>query len=287
MSQSPHVFDADAASFQSLVIDASHQRLVLVDFWAAWCAPCRALAPILEKLADTYAGRIVVVKVDTDREQELAGRFAVRSLPTVKLFVDGEIVDEFLGAHPESAVRALIDRYVSRESDHARVLAATLRAQGELDRARSVLEEAHVQDPENHRVTVDLANLLIDAGEFTRAREALQLVPAGDASTSGASIAGARLAFAEVAASAPPSGELEHTIDTHPGDCDARYALSARLAANGEYEPALEQLLELLRINRTYRDDAARKGILSIFELLGTDSPLIGRYRARMSSLLY
>ena len=287
MSDSPHVVDADAASFQSLVVDASRRQLVLVDFWAAWCGPCRALAPILERLADAYAGRVAVVKIDTDREQELAGRFAVRSLPTVKFFKDGNVVDEFLGVQPESSVRALIERHVSRQSDDARVLASTLYAQGELDRARSVLEQAHVEDPDNHRVTVDLANVLIESGEITRAREALSLVPDASASETGAGVAKARLTFAEVAASAPPSGDLERSIESDPGNCEARYALSARLAAQGEHEAALEQLLELLRINRTFRDDAARRGILAVFELLGTDNPLIGRYRARMSSLLY
>ena len=287
MSESSHVVDADAGSFQSQAVDASYRQLVLVDFWAAWCGPCRALAPILEKVADSYQGRVKVVKVDTDRERELAGHFGIRSLPTVKLLKDGQIVDEFMGAQPESAVRALLERYVSRESDDARVQAASLREQGELDRARSALEEAHVQDPDNHRVVVDLADVLVDLGEFDRAREALHLVPAGSDSDGHADAVSARLAFAEAASAAPPREDLERAIETDPRDCEARYALSARLVAQGEYEAALDQLLEILRINRTFRDDAARKGILSVFELLGEGSPLIGPYRARMSSLLY
>lgn len=287
MSESPHVVDADAASFQALVVDGSRQRLVLVDFWAAWCGPCRALAPILEKLADAYQGRVKIVKVDTDSEQELASRFAIRSLPTVKLFKDGEIVGEFLGVQPEPAVRALIERHVTRESDDARALASTLLAQGDVERARSVLEEAHVQDPDNHRVTVDLANLLIDSREFDRAHQALRLVPAASEADASAKVAKARLAFAEIASDAPPSDDLERAIEKDPRDCAARYALSAHLVSSGEYESALEQLLEILRINRTFRDDAARKAILSVFELLGGNSPLIGHYRARMSSLLY
>jgi len=287
MSESPHVVDADGASFQSLVVDASYRQLVLVDFWAEWCAPCRALAPILEKLADSYQGRIKIVKVDTDREQEIAGQFGIRSLPTVKLFKDGVIVDEFLGAQPESTVRALLERYVSRESDDTREQAATLRGKGELERARSMLEEAHVQDPDNHRVIVDLAQVLIDSGAIDRAREALGLVPAASDCESAANAARARLAFAERAATAPPPEELERTVEENPSDCEARYALSAHLVARSEYEAALDQLLEILRINRSFRDDAARKGILSVFELLDKDSPLIGRYRARLSSLLH
>jgi putative thioredoxin len=287
MSKSPHVLDADAASFQSLVVDESHRVPVLVDFWADWCGPCHALAPVLEKLADDFQGRFRVVKVDTEREQELARQFGIRSLPTVKLFKDGAIVDEFLGAQPESAVRALLEQYVSRESDDARIRAMALRDQGQLAQAKALLEEAHVADPGNYRVIPDLANVLIELGELERARAALDLVPDAHKSDSEARAALARLQFAEVAAESPPADELERAIENDPPDCESRYRLSALLIGQGEHEAALEQLLEILRIDRTFRDDGARKGLLAAFELLGSDHPLVGRYRARMSSLLY
>ena len=138
MSESSFVFNADAASFQSLVIDASHRVPVLVDFWAQWCGPCRALAPVLEKLANEFQGRFLLVKIDTDREQEVARQFGIRSLPTVKVFKDGSAVDEFLGAQPESQVRALLERHLTRESDDARVQAQSLRDRGELNAARAL-----------------------------------------------------------------------------------------------------------------------------------------------------
>jgi putative thioredoxin len=287
MSESPYVLDADAASFQSLVVDASHQVPVLVDFWAEWCGPCHALAPILAKLAGEYGGRFRVVKIDTDREQELAHRFGIRSLPTVKLFKDGAAVDEFMGAQPESTVRALLERYVSRESDDARERAKDLCQQGQLVEAKALLEQAHVEDPENHRVIPDLANVLIALGELQRARDALDLLPDALKYDGEARAVLARLEFAEVAAGSPPADTLSRAIDDDPRDCESRYRLSALHIGRGEYQLALEQLLEILRLDRSFRDDAARKGLLSVFEILGNDHPLVSRYRARMSTLLY
>ncbi len=287
MSESPYVLDADSASFQVLVVDGSHRAPVLVDFWAEWCGPCRALTPILEKLANEFQGRFLVVKVDTDQEQEVARQFGIRSLPTVKLFKDGVVVDEFLGVQPESGVRALIEQYVSRESDDARAQARTLRDKGQLTQAKAVLTEAHAGDPDNHRIIPDLANVLVDLGELDQAKYVLKSAPASVKSDGEMRIANARLAFAEVTVSSPPADELVRMIETDPSDCESRYRLGALRIIHGDYEAALEQFIEVLRMDRAFRDDAGRKGVLSVFEMLGNDHPLVGRYRARMSSLLH
>ena len=287
MSESSFVFDADAASFSSLVIDASHRVPVLVDFWAAWCGPCRALTPILEKLADEFQGRFLLVKIDTEQQQDLARQFAIQSLPTVKLFKDGVTVDEFLGAQPESQVRALLERHVSRESDDARAEAKTLRDQGQLAQARAVLERAHAGNPGNQRVVPDLANVLIDLGELDSARNALDLVSSGIDADVEVRTAIGRLAFAEEALTSPGIDALKRAVEINPRDCESLYLLGASYIGRGEYEAALDQFIEILRIDRGFRDDAGRKALLSVFGMLGNEHPLVGRYRARMSSLLY
>jgi putative thioredoxin len=287
MSESAHVSDADAASFQSQVIDASHRVPVLVDFWAEWCAPCRVLAPVLEKLANEFQGRFLVVKINTDQEQEIAHQFGIRSLPTVKLFKDGAVVDEFLGALPESQVRALLERCVPRRSDEARTQASVLRDQGQLTQARAVLEEAHAGDPDNHRVTPDLANVLLDLGERDLARDLLDALPSSVNSETQTRIATGRLMFAELVATSPSVDELQRAIEVDPRDLESRYLLGAIHMDRGEYEAALDEFMEILRTDRAFNDDAGRKALLSVFDMLGHDHPLVGRYRARMSSLLY
>ena len=287
MGESAYVSDADAASFQAQVMDASHRVPVLVDFWAEWCGPCRVLAPVLEKLADEFQGRFLVVKINTDQEQEIAGQFGIRSLPTVKLFKDGAVVDEFLGAQPESQVRGLLERYVPRRSDEARTKASVLRDQGQLTQARAVLEEAHGGDPGNDRLIPDLANVLLDLGERDLARKLLDSAPSGVKSEAQARIAMGRLMFSELAATSPPADELERAIQVDPRDLESRYLLGATHMDHGEYEAALDEFMEILRTDRTFNDDAGRKALLSVFDMLGHDHPLVGRYRARMSSLLY
>ena len=287
MNDSAHVLDANAASFQTSVIDASHRVPVLVDFWAEWCGPCRALAPILTKLVEEYRGRFLLVKVDTDREQELARRFAIRSLPTVKLFKDGSVVDEFMGVHPESRIRALLERHVSRESDEARERAGALRRQGQLAQARALLEEARRADPENHRIVPDLMNVLIEQGELDATDELLRSLTANVQASDEVQKVRARLLFAQVAAEATAPEELPRLVESNPRDCQSRYQLGALHVVRGEYEAAMEQFIEVLRIDRSFRDDAGRRALLSVFEILGSDHPLVGRYRARLSSLLH
>lgn len=286
MTQSRFVLDADAGSFESLVIEQSRRVPVVVDFWAAWCGPCQVLGPILEKLADEFRGRFLVVKVDTDREQGLATQFGIRSLPTVMLFKDGAVVDQFLGAQPESVVRAMLERHITRASDDARAEARALRDEGKLVEARAVLDSARAGDPDNHRIVPDLANVLIDLGELDSAQALLEGLPPGEEHGAEAQGVRARLGFATIAAESPDADALERAIAADPKDCESRYGLAAHAITRGEFEAALEQLMEILRTDRGFRDDAGRKGLLSVFQMLG-DDPLVARYRSRMSSLLY
>jgi putative thioredoxin len=287
MSESPYVFEATRETFPALVIEASDRVPVLVDFWAAWCAPCRILMPILASLASSYGGKLHVVKVNTDVEQALALEYGVRSLPTVKLFRNGRVVDEFLGALPESAVREFLGRYLERDSDRVRARALDAHAQGRSAEAEALLRQALAEDPDNLRIPIDLAVVLSDQGRFAEGEQVLKGLPANKQLEPEVVELLKRLGFASVASTAPDPATLEQRLAAHPGDSEARYQLACHRVLQGDYERALELLFELLRRDRDYRDDAARKAMLAVFDLLGGRGPLVSRYRGLMAGALY
>lgn len=281
------IYEADIQNFDQLVLEHSQHTPVLVDFWAPWCAPCRTLMPLLSRLVEAYAGKFVLVKVNTDEQGELAERYAVRSLPTVKLFRLGQVVDEFYGAQPESVIRELLERHVQRASDAMRRLALDALEQGKAEEAVRLLEEAIQSDPENHRIHPDLARALLARGRCDEAEEVLRMLPPEKQEEADVLALRAQLSFAKVAQSAPAPEVLYRTISNDPDNCEARYQLSALKALDRDYDGAMEQLLEILRRDRNFREDAGRKGLLSIFELLGGSGPLVARFRALMSSALH
>ncbi len=287
MADSRYVFEVTHATFSEMVLESSRRVPVLVDFWADWCAPCHMLVPVLAKLADEYQGKFVVAKVNTDQEQELAAQYAVRSLPTVKLFRNGEVVDEFMGALPEGPIRELLERHVLRESDAVRLEAIEAHERGDSDKALAMLHEARAQDPDNHRVVVDLARVLMDRSEFSEAESLLRSMPLSTQMEPAITALLSRLEFAATAREAASPETLEQRITEDPADIEARYQLSAHQVLAGSYEQALQQLLEILRRDRSFRDDAARRAMVAIFEILGNEGPLVGRYRTLMAQALY
>lgn len=286
MSNSEHIIDVTADNFTS-VVERSMQVPVLVDFWATWCGPCKALLPIVEKLAAEYQGRFLLAKVNIDEQQALATQFGVRSVPTVKLIRGGRIVDEFTGALPESQVRAFLDKHMEQPAD--RFLAAAEQAWegGDVAQAEALLQQALREMPDDHRAELMLAELHAATGNTDKASELLAALPADLALSAQAEALRARLAFASAAAGAPELETLQRTLAENPGDSQARHQLAARLVLAGDFEGALQQLLELLRRDRSYGDDAARKGMLQIFELLGGEGELVTRYRRAMFTAMH
>ena len=287
MSDSPYVLDVTAEDFSQIVVENSWRFPVLVDFWADWCAPCRALTPVLVKLADEFGGRFLVAKVNTEEQQGIAAEFQIRSLPTVKLFRNGEVMDEFMGALPESAIREFIDRYVERASDKLREQATASHRAGDSEQAVALLRTAVSEDPTNYRLHRDLLQILLETRRFAEAEELLRTLPANQRTSPEFTGMRNRLQFGLAAEGAPDAGELEQTIQADPANSEARYQLGAIHVLAGDYEPALEQLLQIMRRDRAFRDDAARKGMVAIFELLDGKGPLVTRYRSLMSSALH
>ena len=272
---SQHVIDVGAEDFQTAVIERSSAVPVVVDFWAAWCGPCRTLGPMLEAAVERRAGQVVLAKVDVDREQQLGQRFGVQGIPAVQAFRDGEVVDRFTGAVPQAQIEAFLDRLVPSAADRALALATAQGPEG----ARRTLEDALSADPADGRLAVALAELLVEIDP-----ERADTLLAAHPQASGADRVMAKLALAR--ASAQDTTELRARADS--GDADATVDLGRVLLAQGSADAALELLLTGLE--GTTPTDASREtlrtGLLELLTLLG-DDPRVPIVRARMARALF
>lgn len=283
MADSEFSFDVSTDQFQSRVLDASTRVPVLVDFWAAWCAPCRALKPMLEALAADYNGAFMLAKVDTESEQGLAAHYGIRSLPTVKLFKDGHEVDQFMGALPEATVRELLDRHlqaVPKLSDQLREQAHAALDAGDIEGALALLRQAAAEAPADPSLAIELARLLLDSGDPDAARQAVAGLPADAAERADLKALQAALLFG-----ARPAGdlaELRRRCAAEPTDYATGLQLADALVQAGDYAGAMDQLL--LMVGRD--DGSAKQRMLAVFDLIDDDA-LVSGYRRRLSNALY
>jgi len=287
MADSPYVIAVTAESFQRVVVEGSHERLVLVDFWADWCASCRMLMPVLASLADAYGGKLLIAKVNTEEEQALAVEYGIRNLPTVQVFKDGRPIDQFMGALPEPQIREFLERHLPRESDRLLAQAQGLLNAGDRAGAARIIEQAREADPQNTRVRLVEAEIEAAAGNVRNAQAILDDLPRELADDPEVVRLKGRVSFAALQADSPPEATLVSRLAADPKDSDARHRLAAHLVARGDFEGALEQLLELMKRDRAFADDAGRKGMLMVFAMLGGQGDLVTRYRGRMSNALY
>jgi putative thioredoxin len=283
-----HVFDASLAAFEQEVIQRSRQVPVLVDFWAAWCGPCKTLGPILERLAAEFNGAFVLAKVDVDAEQQLAGYFQIKSIPTVMLLKDGQIVDGFPGALPEGQLREFLRHHGIEPKAEAAAPEPTAEPPPAADPHAEVmrLRAAANAAPDDHGLRLDLALALLATGGAAEAETILDSLPANLASDDRALRARARLGFAAQLKDAPPREPLLAAIAADPGDLRARHLLGVRLLVEGEEAAALDQFLEILRRDRGWEDQRAKRSLIEAFRLV-EDADLVGNARRRMASLLF
>ena len=295
MSESPYIVDVTKENIQQTVLEASRTTLIVVDFWAPWCQPCKSLLPIMEKLAEEYAGGFILAKVNIDDEQELAAQFGVRSVPTVKFVFDGALVDEFTGALPESEVRGFLDRHLSGAPTAAgvapeadvRQLAAEALAAGDEQGAINLLAQAHQDQPDNHGVTIDLAGVLARLGEVESAEGLIKSLPPEMSEDPEVAGLKARLGFAGAVKGAPATSELEAKLAADPDDHEARHALAARKVLGGDLEGGMDQFLEIMRRDNAWNDGAGRTGMLAVFDVLGGAGPVVAKYRRKMFAMLH
>lgn len=277
-----HSLDVGLADFQQAVLEESRHRPVLVDFWAPWCEPCKALKPVLEKLAAEYSGKFLLAKINSDDNQELAARYGVRGIPSVKAFIDGEPVDEFSGALPESEVRAFLDRLVPGPADELRVEAAELCLAGDVSAALQKLADASKIDPSHVGVRLDAAEIMLDLNEADEARRLI----AGVADDADARVPQLKARLQFMGAAGEDEAALAARVAANENDLEARLKLANLLVAAGKYEAGMDQLLEIVRRDRGFGDDIGRKTLLSVFDLLG-GGELSSRYRRMLASALY
>ena len=287
MSDPVRAFDATEANFETDVIQASLTTPVLVDFWAAWCGPCKTLGPILEKVVDSYNGAVKLAKVDTDAQMQLAAAFGIRSLPTVVLVKDGQMVDGFMGAVPESAVREFLQRHIKPlDADASEDVAAEPQDVETPEQAIARLQQQLATNPDKSGIKLDLALAYMRAGLPDSAQTELESLPPNLAEDARAKRLRSQLEFSRTLKDAPDESALRSRIEKNPADHEARDLLGARLLAKGDTAAGLDEFLTILRTQRDWNDGLAKKRLIAAFGIIDDDD-LVGTYRRKMASLLF
>jgi len=281
------MIDATLSTFERDVIEASMEVPVLVSFWAPWCGPCKALGLLLEKLEREYGGRFKLVNVNSDTNPELVASFALKSIPYAVAFVDGNAVAQFSGAQPEAYVRAFLDRLIPNPGELEHRAAREALAHGQHAVAEQYLKNALALDPSSDGARLDMVGLLLDRDDVDAARMHWTLLSTRAQQQSTFSAIHARMEAADAASKLPPAEILERRIHLDEADLQARLELAELHIARRQFEAALAQLLEIVRRDRTFRDDIGRRKMIEVLEVAAADEALVAEYRAKLSLELF
>lgn len=280
------VIDVTDQTFAAEVLDRSYSVPVVVDFWAAWCGPCRMLGPILEKLVAEYQGKFILAKVDVDSNQGIAGQFHVQGIPAVKAFVNGEMFKEFTGALPEPQVREFLNTIIPSEADLLDRQGFDWEVNDQPAMAITHYRAALEKQADHTPAKIGLGRVLLSQGNIDEGIEILNSIPLG---APGRDTADALLATAEFQkyAAGHTEDELKAAIETDPNDVASRYALAGLYATQQKYGESMDQFLEVIRRNRKYNDDGARKAMLALFATIGEDQQIVKSYRQKLANVLF
>jgi len=277
--------DVNEENFEAAVLARSMEVPVLVDFWAEWCGPCKVLGPVLEKLAGEYAGEFILAKVNVDENQQLAGAFGIQGIPAVKLFRDGDLASEFTGALPEPMLREFLSKFLPTAVDKEALAAAELEAAGKADEAKSAYQAILAAEPNHAQALLGLARLAMSTGDNDAARNYLDQISIVDDERKDADRLLARLDLQ--AGGAENESALREKIAADPNNLEARFELAQTLAGVENYEAALVEFLAIVKADRKFKDDGARKAMVQIFEVLGGEDPLTDKYRSELAAVLF
>ncbi|MSQ48082.1 MAG: thioredoxin [Deltaproteobacteria bacterium] len=279
--------DVSEQDFEQTVVARSHEVPVVIDFWAPWCGPCRAIGPVLEKMAEEQEGKFILAKVNVDENPTLSQTFAIRSIPAVKAVKNGAIVGEFLGAQPEPNIRQFIEQLLPSEADVLASEGVRLEEAGKLQGAESIYRAALSKSANHPRALLGLARVLVAREEDAEALLLLSRVPLGTPEQNAAQQLTAQLRLKQSGAKADDEKQYRARLAENADDIEARFELAQILAAVGRYEEALNALLLVVKKDRKFRDDGARKAILDIFDVVGQRSELAEHYRGELAKILF
>lgn len=282
MHTSPYIVDITLENFQQIILEGSMQQPVLVDFWADWCAPCKAIMPILHKLAAEFNGQFILAKINIEEQPELAQQFQVRSVPTVMLVSQGQLLDQFNSALPESEIRSFLQRHLTNPVDALKEQIKQLVATGDLDNAQALLQQAMAQLPEDISLQIDLIRVLLQKNLSADAKALLDNLPEADKARPEVKGLQAGLNFA---AKAPSSEQLAALGERE--DSEANYLKAMAALVQADYAQALTRLLNLIRDDKSFQEGVAHTTLLEVFALLGEGNPLVVQARRKLYTLMY
>ena len=286
MNAANYIVDIDESNAQTLLIEESQKRPVIVDFWADWCAPCKQLMPILEKLAAEYQGAFLLAKVNADEQQMLAQQLGVRSLPTVMVIKDGQPVDGFSGAQPESAARDMLDKHVPSPRADSLVEAEQLLAEGDIPGALALFRGAWEDSGQKPEFTMAYAGALITASRLDEAEALLSDIKMVDQDARFQQLM-AQIELQRQAARSPEIEALEADLASDEQNHEVRVKLAVQISSHGRYREALEHLLVVLRADRDWGNGEAKRVYLDMIATIGKGDPLAAEYQRKLFSLLY